>query len=138
MALHMATSYGPQDAQVNEKPALKSYLDLTLTQHPYDENSESQQVHTRFEVNPSRTWYYHISSNFRTLMIFVANQPHFWWWIWNCMKGCYKTEDTSIYTWSLIPRVRHYRWLHNLICWLFPNNKVDYLVRTIQRILNFL
>jgi hypothetical protein len=78
MALHMATSYGPQDVQVNEKPALKSYLDLTLTQHPYDENSELQQVHTRFEVNPSQTWYYHISSNFRTLMIFVANQPQFW------------------------------------------------------------
>jgi hypothetical protein len=28
--------------------------------------------------------------------------------------------------------------LFGLICWMTPNNKVDYLVRTIQRILDFL
>jgi hypothetical protein len=52
MALHMATSYRPQDAQVNEKPTLKSYLDLTLTQHPYDEDSKLQEVHTRLKSIP--------------------------------------------------------------------------------------
>ncbi len=33
MASHMATSYEPQAAQVNEKPIAKSSLDLTLMQH---------------------------------------------------------------------------------------------------------
>jgi hypothetical protein len=38
MASHMATSYGPQATQMNEEPAPESFLDLTLTQHPRDEN----------------------------------------------------------------------------------------------------
>jgi hypothetical protein len=38
MALHMATSYMPQATQVNEEPSLKSSLDLTLMQHPRDED----------------------------------------------------------------------------------------------------
>jgi hypothetical protein len=34
----MATSYGPQAVQVNEETTLESSLDLTLTQHPRDED----------------------------------------------------------------------------------------------------
>jgi hypothetical protein len=73
MALCVATSYGLQDAQVNENPALKSYLDLMLMQHPCDENPKTQKVRTYFEVDPPRAWYYHISSDSRTPVIFVAN-----------------------------------------------------------------
>jgi hypothetical protein len=40
MALHMAMSYNLQVAQMNEEPPLKSSLNLTLTQHPHDENPE--------------------------------------------------------------------------------------------------
>jgi hypothetical protein len=40
MASHMVTSYGPQAAQTNEEPPLKPSLDLTLTQHPRDEEFE--------------------------------------------------------------------------------------------------
>ncbi len=53
-------------------------------------------------------------------------------------EGCYETEDTSIFAWSSVPGVRHYRWLRGPIHRLPPNSKVDYLVRTIRRILNFL
>jgi len=53
-------------------------------------------------------------------------------------EGCYETEDTSIFAWSLVPGVGHYRWLHGLIRRLPPNSKADYLVCTIQRILDFL
>ncbi len=53
-------------------------------------------------------------------------------------EGCYETEDTSIFAWSSVPGVRHYRWLRGPIRRLPPNSKVDYLVRTIRRILNFL
>jgi hypothetical protein len=53
-------------------------------------------------------------------------------------EGCYKTEDTSIFAWSLVPGVGHYRWLRGPIHRLLPNSKADYLVRTIRRILNFL
>jgi len=53
-------------------------------------------------------------------------------------EGCYEIEDTSIFTWFSIPRIGHYHWLCNLIRALFLNSKVDYLVRTIRRILDFL
>jgi hypothetical protein len=36
----MATSYGPQIAQMNEELPLKSSLNLTLTQHPRDVDPE--------------------------------------------------------------------------------------------------
>ncbi len=53
-------------------------------------------------------------------------------------ESCYETEDTSIFAWSLVPGVGHYRWLGSPIRRLLPNSKVDYLVRTIRCILNFL
>ncbi len=53
-------------------------------------------------------------------------------------EGCYEIEDTFIFAWSLVPGVGHYRWLRSPIRRLLPNSKADYLVRTIQRILDFL
>jgi hypothetical protein len=53
-------------------------------------------------------------------------------------EGCYKIEDTFIFAWSLILDVGHYCWLHGSICRLLHNSKVDYLVRIIQGILDFL
>jgi len=52
MVPRMATSHGPQVAQVNEELAPKSYLDLTLMQHPRDEDLEPQEVHAHLEVDP--------------------------------------------------------------------------------------
>ncbi len=52
VALHMATSYGLQATQANEGLPLKSSLDLTLTQHPRDEDPEPREVHVRLEVEP--------------------------------------------------------------------------------------
>jgi hypothetical protein len=53
-------------------------------------------------------------------------------------KGYYETENTSIFTWSSVPGVGHYRWLHGLIRQLPPKSKANYLVCTIRRILDFL
>jgi hypothetical protein len=53
-------------------------------------------------------------------------------------EGCYETEDISIFAWSSVPNIGHYRWLHNPIYQLPLNSKADYLVHTIQRILDFL
>jgi hypothetical protein len=53
-------------------------------------------------------------------------------------EGFYKTKDTSIFAWSSIFGIGHHRWLRNLIRQLPPNNKVDYLICTIQHILDFL
>ncbi len=53
-------------------------------------------------------------------------------------EGYYETEDTSTFACSSLPNVEHYRWLHGPICRLPPNSKVDYLVRTIRHIRNFL
>ncbi len=44
----------------------------------------------------------------------------------------------TIFAWSLILDIGHYRWLHDSIHQLPFNSKADYLIRTIQRILDFL
>jgi hypothetical protein len=53
-------------------------------------------------------------------------------------EGYYEIENTSIFAWSLVPGVGHYRWLCGSIHRLPPNSKADYLICTIQHILNFL
>ncbi len=53
-------------------------------------------------------------------------------------EGCYETEDTSIFAWSSVPGVGHYRWLRGPIRRLPPHSKANYLVRTIRCILDFL
>jgi hypothetical protein len=71
MVSHMVTSYGPQAAQANEEPPPKSSLDLTLTQHPRDEEPEPREVRVCLEVEPPRAWYYHISPNSCILVILM-------------------------------------------------------------------
>jgi hypothetical protein len=50
----------------------------------------------------------------------------------------YKIKYTSIFTWFSIFGIKHYHWLCDLIRQLPPNRKVNYLVHTIQCILDFL
>jgi hypothetical protein len=138
MASRMVSSYGSQVAQVNEEPPPESSLDLTLTQHPCNEEPELREVRARLEVEPPRVWYYRISPNSRTLVILLQVDPAFGDEPETVCEGCYETEDTSIFAWSLVPDVSHYRWLRGLICRLPPNSKADYLIRTIRRILDFL
>ncbi len=71
MASHMAMSYGPQATQMNEKFPQESPLDLTLTQHPDDENPKLRKMHFHFKVEPLQIWYYQISPNFCTLVILL-------------------------------------------------------------------
>jgi hypothetical protein len=138
MASCTTTSYGPQAAQANEKPPSKSSLDLTLTQHPRDEEPEPREMRVRLEVEPLRAWYYRISPNSRTLVILLQVDPASGDEPEIVYEGCYETEDTSIFAWSSVPGIGHYRWLRGPIRRLPPNSKVDYLVRTIRRILDFI
>ncbi len=138
MVSRMVSSYGPQAAQANEEPPPELSLNLTLTQHPHDEEPELREVPARLEVEPPWAWYYRISPNSRTLVILLqvdlasGDEPE------TVCEGCYEIEDTSIFTWSSVPDVGHYRWLRSPIRRLPPNSKADYLVRTIWRILDFL
>jgi len=127
----MVTSYGPQVAQANGEPPPKSSLDLILTQHLRDEEPEPREVRPRLEVEPLRAWYYRISPNFRTLVILLQINPGSGDEPKTVCEGCYETEDTSIFAWSSIPNIGHYRWLRGPIHRLPPNSKADYLVRTI-------
>jgi hypothetical protein len=138
MASRMATTYGPQIAQANEEPRLESSLDLTLTQHPHDEEPEIREVRARLEVEPPQAWYYCIFPNSRTLVILLQVDPASGDEPETVCEGCYDIEDTFIFAWSSVPGVGHYRWLRGPICRLPPNSKADYLVRTIRRILDFL
>jgi hypothetical protein len=95
-------------------------------------------VHIRLEVEPLRTWYYRISQNFHTLVKLLQVDPASGDELETVCEGCYEIENTSIFAWSSILDVGHYRWLHNPIRRLPPNSKVYYLVRTIQRILYFM
>jgi hypothetical protein len=134
----MVTSYGLQAAQTNEEPPPKSSLNLTLTQHPCDEKPEPREVRARLEVEPPRAWYYRIFSNSRTLVILLQIDPASGDEPETICESCYETEDISIFAWSSVPGVGHYRWLRGPIRRLPPNNKADYLVRTIRRIFDFL
>ncbi len=138
MASRTVTSYGPQAAQANEEPPSESSLDLILTQHLHDEELEPREVRARLQIEPLRAWYYRISPNSRTLVILLQIDPASDDEPETVCEGCYETEDTSIFVWSSIPNVGHYRWLRGPIRRLPPNNKADYIVRTIRRILNFL
>jgi len=97
IASRMVTSYGPQAAQANEEPLSESSLDLTLTQHPRDEQLKPREVRACLEVEPPRAWYYRISPNSRTLVILLqvdlasGDEPE------TICEGCYETEDTSIF-----------------------------------------
>jgi hypothetical protein len=115
MALRTATSYGPQAAQANEEPPSESSVDLTLTQHPHDEKPEPQEVRARLEVEPPRAWYYRISLNSRTLVILLQVDPASGDEPEIVYEGCYETENTSIFAWSSVPDVGHYRWLRGPI-----------------------
>jgi hypothetical protein len=95
-------------------------------------------VHACIEINPLRTCYYRISLNSHTLVILLQVDPTFGDELKIICECCYETENTFIFAWSSIPSVGHYRWLRGPICRLLPNSNVDYLVCTIQRILNFL
>ncbi len=134
----MAKSYGPQVAQVNEESPSESFLDLTLTQHSYNEDPEPWKVHARLEVEPLWTWYYRIFLNSCTLVVLLQVDPAFGDEFETTCESCYKTENISIFAWSSILSVGHYHWLHDLIRRLPPNSKGDYLVRTIWHILDFL
>jgi len=134
----MIASYGPQAAQANEESPPESSLDLTLTQHPHDEEPEPREVRACLEVEPPRAWYYRISSNSRTQVILLQVDPASGDELEIVCEGCYETKDTSIFAWSSVPGVGHYHWLRGPIRRLPPNSKAYYLVCTIRRILNFL
>ncbi len=85
------------------------------------------------KVEPPRAWYYRIFPNFRTLVILLQVDPAFGDEPETIYEGCYEIKNTFIFTWSLVLDVGH-----NLIHQLSPNNKTNYLVHTIQRILDFL
>jgi hypothetical protein len=89
------------------------------------------------EVEPPQAWYYHISPNSHTLVILLQVDPASGDEPKTVCEGCYETKDTSIFAWSSVPSVGHYRWLRGSIRRLPLNNKADYLVRTIRRILDF-
>jgi hypothetical protein len=111
---------------------------LTLTQHPHDQDTAPREVRAHLEVDPPQAWYYRIFPNSYTLVILLqvvlASSDEFE----TIYKGYYETEDTSIFTWSSILGIGHYHSLHSSIYRLPPNDKADYLICTIRRILNFL
>ncbi len=87
-------------------------------------------MRAHLEVNPLRTWYYYISPNFRTLVILLQVDPISGDEPETICEGCYETKNDSIFAWSSIPGVGHYRWLRGPLCRLPLNSKENYLVRT--------
>ncbi len=111
----------------------------------FDPNAASPRWKTRTSKSarlswsePPRAWYYRISPNSCTLVILLQVDPASGDELETVCEGYYETEDTSIFAWSSVPGVGHYRWLHDPICRLLFNSKADYLVRTIRHILDFL
>jgi len=67
------------------------------------------------KIDPLRTWYYRISSNFRTLMILLQIDPASGDELEIVYECCCEIKDTFIFTWSSILNVGHYHWLRGLI-----------------------
>ncbi len=74
-----------------------------------------QEVRVHLEVDPFRTWYYCIFPNSRNLMILLQVEFTSSDELETICEGCYKTENISIFTWSSIFGVGHYRWLRSPI-----------------------
>jgi hypothetical protein len=110
----MVTSYKPQTTQTNQELPSESFLNLTLTQHPRDEEPEPREVRAHLEVEPLQAWYY-ISPNSRTLVILLQVDPTFGDEPETVYEGCYEIEDNSIFAWSLVPGVGHYHCLQGPI-----------------------
>ncbi len=64
-------------------------------------------------------------------MILLQVDPAFVDELETVYEGCYETEDTSIFAWSSIHVIGHYRWLRGPIRRMPPNSKAYYLVHTI-------
>jgi hypothetical protein len=131
MASHIVTSYGPQATQANEEPPPESSLDLTLTQHPHDEEPEIREVCTHLEVEPPWACYYCIFPNSRTLVILLQVDLAFGDKFKIVYEGCYETKDTSIVAWFLVLGIRHYHWLCGFQ-FLALDTIVGYMVRFID------
>jgi hypothetical protein len=101
-------------------------------------NSNLERCMLVLKLNPFRACYYRIFPNSHILVILLQVDPAFGDKLKTVCEACYEIEDISIFAWSSVLGVGHYRWLHGPICPPPPNSKVDYLVRTIRRILNFL
>jgi len=72
-------------------------------------------VPAHLEVEPPRAWYYRILPDSRTLVILLQVDPAFGDKPKTVCDGCYETEDISIFAWSSVPGVGHYRWLRDSI-----------------------
>jgi hypothetical protein len=130
MVSRTATSYEPQAVHANEEPPSESSLDLTLTQHPRDEEPEPREVRACLEVEPPRAWYYRISPNSRILVLLLqvdlasGDEPEI------VRESCYKPKTL------LSSHGLQFPTLDTIVgCAV---RFVDYLVRTIRRILDFL
>ncbi len=123
---------------MNEEPPPKSFLNLTLTQHPHDEEPKIREVRDRLEVKPPQAWYYCIFPNSCTLVILLQVDPASSDELETVCEGYYETEDISMFAWSSIPGIGHYCWLCGPIHQLPLNNNANYLVCTIRRTLDFL
>ncbi len=69
----------------------------------------------RLEVEHPRAWYYRISPNSHTLVILLQVDLASSDELEIICESCYETENTSIFAWSSIPGIGHYRWLPSLI-----------------------
>jgi hypothetical protein len=67
------------------------------------------------EVDSPQALYYHISPNSHTLVILLLVDLVSGDQLEIICESCYETKDTSIFAWSLIPSVGHYRWLRGPI-----------------------
>jgi hypothetical protein len=81
MASRMATIYGPQTAQANEKPPSESSLDLT--QHLMMKNLKFERCALVLKLNllePSTIVFFRTLSHLGDLAV---SRPRFWWQTWN-------------------------------------------------------
>jgi len=115
IALHMIMFYKFQITQMIKDLPWKSSLNLTLTQHPCNEDPKPWKMRLHFKVEHLWAWYYQNFPNFHTLVILLQVNLTFSNEFTTMYEGFYEIKNILIFAWSSIPNIGHYHWLGSSI-----------------------
>jgi hypothetical protein len=140
MADDVATPSNPPVAlidkeELEETPFDEVALGVNVSQRPREEEPSRQVVRTRVDRS---TWDHQLSLNPHALAIYLEFVPTRGVALERFEKCQCKDDDVCLHCQTWVLGDGHYRWLRGPINPLPMEHQVEYLARTIRRILEFL
>jgi hypothetical protein len=135
MADDNATPSNPPVAPVQQEELEETPFDVNVSQRPREEKPPRRVVHTRVDRS---VWDRRLSPNPHALAIYLEFVP-----VRGAAPERFKEcqcddDDVRLHCRMWVPVDGHYHWLRGLITPLPLEHRVEYLARTIRRILDFL